>query len=64
MTPPAPPPEHPRVGGEDLTPAGRLIIEGGTPPHRRGGQDVTRDALVAQRNTPASAGKTMSRPQG
>ncbi len=50
--------EHPRIGGEDAGSSGASSAPGGTPPHRRGGLAEDRLVVVADRNTPASAGRT------
>ncbi len=52
------PPEHPRVGGEDVFTWGRLSSVTGTPPRRRGGLAVLDHEHLCGRNTPASAGRT------
>ncbi len=54
-------PEHPRVGGEDEALAEVRIKAAGTPPRRRGGQFRHRAERLLQRNTPASAGRTVRR---
>jgi hypothetical protein len=57
---PRPPrqPKHPRVGGEDTASSSKMMQSPEAPPRRRGGQDMTRRAVRAVRNTPASAGRT------
>ncbi len=52
-------PEHPRVGGEDLTKVVRVYLRDGTPPRRRGGHGRPDLVPVGRRNTPASAGRTL-----
>ncbi len=51
-------PEHPRVGGEDIAPTGDITLNDGTPPRRRGGLVRVFADDLADRNTPASAGRT------
>ena len=50
--------DHPRMRGEDLKPAGQMIIEGGSPPHARGRLGMMFLAGVVRGITPACAGKT------
>src|SRR5690606_30021942 len=50
--------EHPRVGGEDYAPARTTCSLIGTPPRRRGGLLAEAGEALADRNTPASAGRT------
>ncbi len=52
--------EHPRVGGEDSQAWVRLRMRCGTPPRRRGGRRHPRPPRRPRRNTPASAGRTLS----
>ncbi len=52
--------EHPRVGGEDEHLPRGLAQVRGTPPRRRGGPQVLEQHQRGQRNTPASAGRTVS----
>ena len=54
----APTAEHPRVGGEDHCSSSRSQVRFGTPPRRRGGHDLRGLVELADRNTPASAGRT------
>ena len=49
---------HPRAGGENLTPAGRLVIDGGSSPRGRGKLDPVDESLDEIRLIPARAGKT------
>ena len=49
---------HPRVCGENLTPAGRFVIQGGSPPRVRGKRPRRRHAQRRRGLTPACAGKT------
>ncbi len=56
------PPEHPRVGGEDDGGLRTSRIDAGTPPRRRGGPRPRPGVHGRRRNTPASAGRTRSRP--
>ena len=49
---------HPRVGGENLTPAGRLVIDGGSSPRGRGKLIVFLLLRFGGRLIPAWAGKT------
>ncbi len=51
-------PEHPRVGGEDISAQKYTILPSGTPPRRRGGRSTRWGRSAARRNTPASAGRT------
>ncbi len=51
-------PEHPRVGGEDISRSPVFWPSGGTPPRRRGGRQPEVLGDDADRNTPASAGRT------
>ncbi len=55
---PGPSPEHPRIGGEDFNGRHIASVSVGTPPHRRGGPGGQGGDVDAQRNTPASAGRT------
>ena len=52
---------HPRVGGENLTPAGRLVIDGGSSPRGRGKRDRDIRRRLQGRLIPAWAGKTRYR---
>ena len=52
---------HPRVGGENLTPAGRLVIDGGSSPRGRGKRDRDIRRRLQDRLIPAWAGKTRYR---
>ncbi len=52
-------PEHPRVGGEDISRPISAGSESGTPPRRRGGLPPIVLDHRPHRNTPASAGRTM-----
>jgi len=52
--------EHPHVGGEDSLPARIRDRLGGTPPRRRGGQLGAIRHYPIVRNTPTSAGRTLS----
>ena len=52
---------HPRVGGENLTPAGRLVIDGGSSPRGRGKPFIRKADASAFRLIPAWAGKTYPR---
>ncbi len=54
-----PSPEHPRVGGEDELTRAVASVSAGTPPRRRGGRPLSTAGQGAQRNTPASAGRTL-----
>ncbi len=52
------PPEHPRVGGEDVVWDDGIGLPFGTPPRRRGGPRRPWRGRCTRRNTPASAGRT------
>ncbi len=52
--------EHPRGGGEDGVRTGGVPPLPGTPPRRRGGPELFRAGYVADRNTPAAAGRTLT----
>ncbi len=54
--------EHPRVGGEDTTWRPSWSLMRGTPPRRRGGLGGGLLFVGLLRNTPASAGRTSTRP--
>src|SRR5690606_40774931 len=54
--------EHPRVGGEDERRRYAMSAEIGTPPRRRGGLLAEAGEALADRNTPASAGRTTAAP--
>ena len=49
---------HPRVGGENLKDAGRLVIGGGSSPRGRGKLLAAKDRVIRRRLIPAWAGKT------
>ena len=49
---------HPRVGGENLTPAGRLVIDGGSSPRGRGKPALSMSFRIPIGLIPAWAGKT------
>ena len=51
---------HPRSRGENLTPAGRLVIDGGSSPLTRGKQASPRSSRKKIGLIPAHAGKTSS----
>ena len=51
-------PAHPRVCGENLTPSGRLVIDGGSSPRVRGKPLTLEGCVQAGRLIPACAGKT------
>ena len=53
---------HPRSRGENLTPAGKLVINGGSSPLTRGKRDFARDKRFHVRLIPAHAGKTLKQP--
>ncbi len=52
--------EHPRVGGKDSARTSATSSPRGTPPRRREGLDLRGPGGVAVRNTPASAGRTLT----
>src|SRR5690606_14902242 len=52
--------EHPRVGGEDVGDLPFEAADDGTPPRRRGGPRHPHRAHLQRRNTPASAGRTVT----
>src|SRR5690606_28050125 len=52
----------PRVGGEDTATATAWSRRRGTPPRRRGGHPHQGPGAGPRRNTPASAGRTPTRP--
>ncbi len=54
------PPEHPRVGGKDMTEQPITGGFDGTPPRRREGPRRSPPSRRGTRNTPASAGRTLS----
>src|SRR5690606_2524969 len=62
VAPPARSSEHPRVGGEDVRRRYTMSPEIGTPPRRRGGLLAEAGEALADRNTPASAGRTTAAP--
>ena len=60
------PATHPRAGGENLTPAGRLVIDGGSSPrgrgkHRAGARVREPPALIPARAGKTSLGRATSR---
>src|SRR5690606_25039872 len=55
-------PEHPRVGGEDYAPCRTTCPPIRPPPRRRGGHPHQGPGAGPRRNTPASAGRTPTRP--
>ena len=52
------PATHPRAGGENLTPAGRLVIDGGSSPRGRGKPRPPDPKDLVRGLIPARAGKT------
>ena len=58
------PAAHPRAGGENLTPAGRLVIDGGSSPRGRGKPIRAMRSAASAGLIPAPAGKTSSRLPG
>ena len=50
--------DHPRMRGEDWSPARGRLRFGGSPPHARGRHERRRNSKPCQRITPACAGKT------
>ena len=60
------PATHPRAGGENLTPAGRLVIDGGSSPrgrgkHRAGARVREHPGLIPARAGKTSIGRATSR---
>src|SRR5690606_8611484 len=60
LSAPRRPAEHPRVGGEDETTYQASRGGYGTPPRRRGGRRRSAVRGRGRRNTPASAGRTVT----
>ena len=56
------PATHPRAGGENLTPAGRLVIDGGSSPRGRGKPRPPDPKDLVRGLIPARAGKTYGAP--
>ena len=50
--------DHPRMRGEDILAAVRVLLSSGSPPHARGGPRPTRRCGRRNRITPACAGRT------
>ncbi len=53
-----PQPDHPRGCGENSEPAGKMIVNAGSPPRMRGKHGGTKSEMERLRITPADAGKT------
>ncbi len=56
-------PDHPRVGGEDITTPCMAVLANGSPPRRRGGRRHHLPRRLGVRITPATAGRTDARPR-